>query len=189
MSIIGSDKLALGRRLRAVREERGLSMRELASRAGIAVSFVSKIESGKTSPTIMSLGKILEALGTDVPAFFADRAPADGELPIVFPRAGMKALAGDDRVWWYAFPSRPEVKLMLTYEEYAPRSRVLEQERHATDVCGLVLDGTLTLDVAGTGKVSASEGDAFYLRAGKRHVARNDGRKKLRLVVVQLRST
>lgn len=184
--MMGSDKAALGKRLREVREERGFSMRELASRAGVAVSFLSKIESGRTSPTIMSLVKILEALGTDVAGFFAQRS-ANDELPIVFPRGGMKALEEVDRTWWYAFPSRPELKMILTYEEYAPTSRVLEQEEHKTDVCGLVLEGTLTLDVAGSGKVTARKGDAFYLRAGRRHVARNEGKKPLRLVVVQLR--
>jgi transcriptional regulator with XRE-family HTH domain len=179
------DKVAVATRLRALREEQGLSLRELASRSGLAVSFLSKIESGKASPTIMSLVKLLEALRIDVSDFFATR-PGDSDR-IVYKRADMQSLEEEDRTWWYAFPNRPDFRITLAYEEYQPHSRVLEVERHKMDVCGLVIDGALTLEMPGKGTVVAEKNDAFYLKTGTSHVARNQGNKTLRMVVAQLK--
>lgn len=181
----GPDKLGLGARVRALREERGLSLRELAARAGMAVSFVSKIESGKASPTLMSLVKLLEALDLDLAAFFSSGAAAPAE--VVCPRALMRPLNESDRTWWLAFPGRRDLRMSLTYEEYSPRSRLRELERHPTDLCGYVLEGTLTLELPGRGLLTASAGDAFYLKAGQEHVAQNAGDQPLRLIAVQLR--
>jgi transcriptional regulator with XRE-family HTH domain len=174
-------------RLRSLREARGLSLRELASRAGVAVSFLSKIEAGKASPTIMSLVKILEALEVEVAAFFGGaqaRGPAD---QVAFPRRQMRALREIDRTWWYAFPQRDDIKMVLTYEEYKPRSRVSEVESHKTDLCGYVIEGTLTLEIPGRETVTVPAGDAFYIKAHLPHIARNDEARSLKLVAVQLR--
>jgi len=179
------DKQVIAGRLKALREERGLSLRELASRADVAVSFLSKIEAAKASPSIMSLVKILEALDVQVAHFFGNGdPPGDG---VVFRKRSMRALQEVDRTWWYAFPERRDLKMVLTYEEYAPLSRVTEEEAHRTDLCGYVLEGALTLDLTDSTTVEAVAGDAFYLRAGQRHVARNAGEATLRLVVVQLK--
>lgn len=179
------DKAQVAARLKALREERRLSLRELAGRAGVAPSFLSKIEAGKASPTIMSLVKILEALGVEVASFFG--GPPAPEDQVVFKKADMRPLKEVDRTWWYAFPERPDLRMVLTYEEYRPRTRVAEVESHRTDLCGYVLEGALTLELPGQGKVRAEEGDAFYIRARKGHIARNEDSKLLRMVVVQLK--
>lgn len=181
-----TDASKIAARLKALREERRLSLREAAGRAGIAPSFLSKLEAGKASPTIQSLVKVLEALDVDVVTFFGDLS-GGGELPVVFPRAGMRALEGKDRTFWYAFPAHRDARLTLTYEEYEPRSKVREEEQHATDLCGYVIDGELSLEIPGRGSWKAKAGDAFYLRAHQPHVASNEGPKKLKLVVVQMR--
>lgn len=179
------SKAAIASRLRKLREERDLSLRELASRAGVAVSFLSKIEAGKASPTIMSLTKILEALDVGVGAFFGGEP--GGPPPIVYKKAGMRALNEVDRTWWYAFPERPDIKVTLTYEEFEPRSAVSEIESHRTDICGYVLQGTLTLEIPDRGVLKAEKGDAFYIPAHQPHVARNEEATTLRLVALQLK--
>jgi len=59
-----------GRALRALRESAGLSQAALARKAGIGKSQESKYESGKELPKLETLGKVLEALGTDPLTFF-----------------------------------------------------------------------------------------------------------------------
>lgn len=49
--------------LREARRRAGLSQRELAKRAGTAHSVVTRIETGRTSPTWISLSRLLEAAG------------------------------------------------------------------------------------------------------------------------------
>ena len=181
--MLTTDTAHIAARLRALRVELGLSLRETASRANIAPSFLSKLEAGTASPTIQSLIKVLEALGTDVVTFFGALS-VDDDLPVVFPKKEMRSLEGKDRTFWYAFPGHRDVQLVLAYEEYQPGSKVREEEEHPVDLCGYVIDGVLTIELTGRENTVARKGDAFYIRAGQRHVSSNHGNKLLRLVVV-----
>ena len=52
-----------GRRVRALREARGLSLRDLAERSGVSAPMLSQVERGDTSPTLAVAGKIASGLG------------------------------------------------------------------------------------------------------------------------------
>ena len=56
---------SIGRALRCVREERGLTQVELAASLGKPQSFISKIESGERSLHVYELFSYAEALGMD----------------------------------------------------------------------------------------------------------------------------
>lgn len=58
MDVVG----LLGRNVRALRRERGLSQEELAHRAEMERSYVSDIERGTRNPSVKALGKLAEAL-------------------------------------------------------------------------------------------------------------------------------
>jgi len=51
----------VGPRLRAYREQRGLSLRELARRLGVSPSAISQIETGKSRPSVSTLYSIVSA--------------------------------------------------------------------------------------------------------------------------------
>lgn len=52
--------------LRRARHTAGLTQRELAERAGTSQSVVARIESGTTSPTTATLGRLIAAAGFEV---------------------------------------------------------------------------------------------------------------------------
>jgi transcriptional regulator with XRE-family HTH domain len=56
----------LGRAVRRLREERGLTQEELASRAGTTFGTVSRIESAKSAPAWWTVRKIADALGVSM---------------------------------------------------------------------------------------------------------------------------
>ncbi|GAV22428.1 helix-turn-helix domain-containing protein [Carboxydothermus pertinax] len=58
--------LTLGEKIRLVREERKLTIGELAQRAGISVSYLSEIERDTVNPSIATLRRIAEELGVSV---------------------------------------------------------------------------------------------------------------------------
>lgn len=69
---------SLGKRLRVLRLERGLTLRELAGRIGKSESYLSKLENGKLNPSLASLKKIADALGRPlVHLFEAPSMPID----------------------------------------------------------------------------------------------------------------
>jgi transcriptional regulator with XRE-family HTH domain len=74
----------IGEKLRAIRQERQMSLRDLAHRAQVSASMLSQIETGKVFPSVRSLYTIANALEVSVDYFFPDPngeragAPADG---------------------------------------------------------------------------------------------------------------
>ncbi len=60
----------IGTRLRGLREERGISMRELSRMSGISPNTLSMIERRKTSPSVSTLYKLADALEVPITAFF-----------------------------------------------------------------------------------------------------------------------
>ena len=52
--------------LKVWREYRGFTLRALATEIGISSAAVSKIETGKSRPTVATLGKLAAALGCDM---------------------------------------------------------------------------------------------------------------------------
>jgi len=176
----------IGQRIRELRQREKLSLRGLSLKSGVAVSFLSKIEAGNGSPTLATLLKMLESLGVSAPEFFA-AGPDEWHDVIVQRRGDMQELDDGDKRWRFLFPSHRAIRTVMTYEEYRPGTRNVEQERHPFDVCGLVLKGTLTLQVPGRPAADIRTGDSFYIQADTPHSAVNRGRTLLRMVVVELR--
>jgi transcriptional regulator with XRE-family HTH domain len=62
----------IGEKLREAREQRKMSLRELASKAEVSASMLSQIENGKAYPSVRSTYNIAAALGLPVDYFFPD---------------------------------------------------------------------------------------------------------------------
>jgi len=63
----------IGEKLRAVRQERQMSLRELANKAEVSASMLSQIETGKVFPSVRSLYTIANALEVSVDYFFPEQ--------------------------------------------------------------------------------------------------------------------
>jgi transcriptional regulator with XRE-family HTH domain len=70
----------LGKKLRAVREARGLSQVALGRRMGVERNNLQKWENGKLNVTIETLLKLATALDSDLVIEFALRTPVDSAL-------------------------------------------------------------------------------------------------------------
>jgi transcriptional regulator with XRE-family HTH domain len=68
---------SLGHRLRVMRAERGLSLREAARRAGVVKETISDIERGHTHPYDVTLAKLARAYDVPVEEFLEERVPLD----------------------------------------------------------------------------------------------------------------
>jgi len=58
--------------IRALREARGLSQRELAARVGTTQSAIARLEGGNVSPSLPTLDKIAEALDVELSVSLVD---------------------------------------------------------------------------------------------------------------------
>lgn len=84
---------AIGVRLRTLRRQRGLTLEQVATGAGLTRGFLSHLERGGTSASIGSLYRISEALGIEVASLFepsgADLSRQDSRRPSFFGGEGV----------------------------------------------------------------------------------------------------
>lgn len=66
-----SVTINVGKKIKAIREERNLTLRKLSLESKVSPTQISEIERGLTSPTIKTLMKLLSALEQDT-SFFLD---------------------------------------------------------------------------------------------------------------------
>lgn len=69
--------LALAKRLRGLREARGLTQEDLAERCGLSASFASLLERGERSPSYETLLLIASALGVSVSELFVEELESE----------------------------------------------------------------------------------------------------------------
>ncbi len=72
----------LGRRSRALRAERGLTLRELAQRSGLSPRFLVQVEGGRGNISVGNLASLARALGT-TPAALLSAPGGEAERPVI----------------------------------------------------------------------------------------------------------
>jgi transcriptional regulator with XRE-family HTH domain len=73
--------IAIGNRLRDLREERGMSMREAASRAGISASFIGLVERGESEIAITRMMRLVDVYGVTVATVLGDTEATQAGSP------------------------------------------------------------------------------------------------------------
>ena len=180
-----SREQQVGDHLRDVRTRQGFSVRALAARAGCSPSFISQVEHGQASPSISSLERLVQALGTTLGDFFRENTPPTvvrsyerTALTHGWSRAQIEALAP-------AGAGRALEPLLITLEPggqsdsqpYAPGG----------DEFAFVCDGDVLLTVSETVHC-LTRGDAATFSGERPHRWENVGREPARIVVVGARA-
>jgi transcriptional regulator with XRE-family HTH domain len=79
----------LGKRVRALREEQKLSLRQLAKRSGFgAVSSLSEFERGRIQPALKKIGLVADALGVDLSLLFQNTPDLTDKTDVLIRRLG-----------------------------------------------------------------------------------------------------
>jgi transcriptional regulator with XRE-family HTH domain len=98
----------VGRRVRELRTDRGLSARAVADRAGITPAYLSRLENDKVSPTISTLTRVLQAIGVPVSQLFT----ADPGTEMVI-RAGERRRVDSEGVTDYLLTPQSAQRLRI----------------------------------------------------------------------------
>lgn len=138
----GDDRDQVGMRLRHLRQTKGVSARELADRAGVTAAYISRLETGKMSPTVASLSRVVQALGESVGALFG---PPDDASPLV--RADRRQMVRTHGVEDYRItPSWSDrLEVLETVIHPGQGSGQAPYSHPGDEECVLVLTGELTI--------------------------------------------
>ena len=164
----------IGARLKAIREDHGLSQRELAAKAGLTNGTISLIESNRTSPSVASLKSLLDAIPISMAAFFSTLEEA--EAPKVFYRADEfteYTLGGDGAVALKQLGRAQNHALQVLHETYPPGADTgPEAISHDGEEAGIVVQGSIEVTVDDQVSV-LNVGDGYLFDSRLPHRFRN----------------
>lgn len=173
----------VGGRLKAVRNANGLSQRELAKRAGVTNGLISMIEQNRSSPSVASLKRILDAVPMTFSEFFSTEYAEEekvfykaGELWEINPARVFKIDADVAKlVSLRQVGDASRHSLQLLHETYEPGADTgLELYTHESEEAGLIISGEIELTV-GDRKQVLGAGDAYIFDSRIPHRFCNNG--------------
>jgi transcriptional regulator with XRE-family HTH domain len=134
--------MELGSKIRKIRKEKLLTLKDVAHMTNLTESLLSQIENNKAQPSIASLMAISKALNTPIAYFFDQdhdqvRSPVlrSSERPVVHTNSG---------ITYYLLSQNVEaVQIEMLYVEYEKGASTEVLHTHRGYECGIVLEGKL----------------------------------------------
>lgn len=161
----------IGKRMKELRIQYGLTQQELADRAELTKGFISQLERNQNSPSIGTLLDIIQCLGTTPAEFFTDEEPEQ----IVFKEEDYFEKIDDMKhtsiEWIIPNAQRNAMEPVRMTLHAGGRSEFYEPHEGEEDF-GYVLKGTVKVNYGGR-TLTVHAGESFYFRAGKRHYLEN----------------
>jgi transcriptional regulator with XRE-family HTH domain len=160
----------LGAQVRALRRERGLTLKALGQRAGLSHPFLSQVERGLARPSVGSVQRIARALDVPIGHLWAPRRPEDAQVIRrgEGPSGGVRELAAEPLV-----------------REWTARNRRWPAAAEAVpgEVLIYVARGAIEVDLDGTVH-ALGEGDAIRFDGATRHRLRRSGGPSTRALII-----
>lgn len=192
----------LGQRLKAVRVQAGLTLRELARAADVSPSLISQIENGKSQPSVATLYAFSRLLNVSVDELFEDD-PQESAVPVAVNGNGATrvdpvhvwrqseysnrvsvvhpthrpSLVMAEGVVWERLAATPERGVSFMKISYAPEATSSADGHPSTHdgyEYGLVLSGVLEITV-GEEVFELRQGESLGFDSTIPHVLRNPG--------------
>jgi transcriptional regulator with XRE-family HTH domain len=181
------DPVAVGPRVRALREAMGLSLRDLAERSGVSAPMLSQVERGETSPTLQTAARI--AAGLELKLSQLLRLDEDGAVTITRPQERQR---GGNARRGHSFEvltaPRPGQRAELSRHTLAPKGATGAPDDPPMHEPGsretaLVESGTIVLVCDGA-RHELRPGDCVTFDADLPHHFENPGPEPARLLAV-----
>lgn len=172
-----SAVIEVGKRLRAARANQGRVIEEIATATGLSRAYISQVETGKASPSLLTLQKLSNALNIPISSLFAEEHGPSGctviradERPLMqygtpdAPRAMRKM------IHFLSAPNRPLEMVML--ELPAGAAAIDHTHTHEGEEVFYVLEGRIQA-VHGDREFVLEPGDSLHWEAQTPHMISN----------------
>jgi transcriptional regulator with XRE-family HTH domain len=176
----------VGARLRALRVEQGLSVNELAMRAGVSAGTVSQVERNKANPSMRILERLRQALSVPLTALL------EGDDAISDPIVGDFVRKAEERPLFEVGQHGMQKELLSPHGDHDLKMMIIlvppgagsdEVLVGVGEKAGWVLEGTIVLNV-GDRRAVLKTGDSFQFKSTAPHSIRNESDKAARVLWV-----
>ena len=178
----------LGKRIEQLRKQQGLSLNQVAEKAGVSSTTIHKLERNEMTPTITVLMKVADALGEKVGFFLGEESNGSGLEYIqgaeYTPQGGGKRFrntSGNTQVDYIAFRLKEGKLLALLTLLKADTKSGLKPQSHPGEEFIFCLSGEIQYEVDGK-KYLLRKGDSLHFYAHLPHrweVIGNKGTKNI----------
>lgn len=155
----------IGLRIRRLRKARGMTLLEMSEKTELSTGFLSKLENDQTSPTLVNLHKLCEALNITINDLLTGQNSQEN-LQIVRAEERSEIFSDNGNVRYEAVTEgdtavKVSAMHLLSDEE-------CESYPHSHDELGIIVSGKVRITVDGKSDL-LSAGDSIYIRAGSSH--------------------
>lgn len=174
----GIERGNLGKRLKALRTERGITLAQLGNMVGLSASYLSQIERNKTRPSLATLSSMAKTLGVELRYFFEHSTPA---WQVVRKGRGQKVAERSAKVT-FEFLSAGGVEGKIGPHRVACQSGMrIERDTHPGEEFVFILKGQLEIRV-GEEVFTLKTGDSIHYQSNQPHAWRNESEKECTLI-------
>lgn len=182
----------IGKKIRSIRLEKSLSIQQVADKAEISKGMLSKIENGRSIPSLQVLLSVIKGLSVDIPHFF-NGIYLDSDRRYIHVKAADTTLIEKEQdtpgyVYRSAFSSNVSTETMevvlLTIEPGSSRGLVTTDAYELKYILSGEVDYLLEDEA-----VQLKEGDFFFYNGRIPHVPINTGNKTAVMLVVYFYNT
>ncbi len=161
----------IGRKIRDLRNRNGFTQQELADRTELTKGFISQLERGQVSPSVVTLLDLIECLGTTASDFFKETE----EEHFVFSEEGFfeKVDEAGNSIQWIV-PTAQKYQMEPLLVSVQPHQSLFEDKPHDGEEFGYLISGSLTLYL-GEKAYQVKAGESFYYPAKWKHRIENPG--------------
>ena len=184
------EALRIGRRLRALRTERGMTILEMAAKAGVSSGSISQIERGASNPSISTLQKLRAALGVTLWSFLESEAEPPRENRYVRrPGERPKIVVGGSHFTKELLSPRDNNQLRFMILTVPPGAQSADVLTGPGDKAGYVTSGHVELTV-GDEVFQLAEGDSFQFPSTIPHYLTNRSEHEAKLIwIINIRES
>lgn len=158
-------KTGIGIQIKKVRKQRKMTLKQLAEKTGLSISFLSQIERSKSSMTLESLHKVSDALDISPSQFFSKSK--DSDTPISG-KETMKKQADSFFHYYSLIGSMANPLFEPRIVTLLPTEEKVSPFRHEGQEFIYILEGTLTLFYKDH-YYELSVGDSFHFESTEAH--------------------
>jgi DNA-binding response OmpR family regulator/mannose-6-phosphate isomerase-like protein (cupin superfamily) len=154
----------LGEKIKSIRKNKGIKIKQLSTRSGLTESSISMIENGKISPSITTINKIAMALSVHPIEFFE----IEKHKKWIITRKGEREkllFDGSDNKLEFLIKDKKDYKNEIFISYLGPNQKSFDEFiTHEGYKFGYVLTGSVELEL-GNEKVRINEGDTVFFEA------------------------
>ncbi|NMH27958.1 helix-turn-helix domain-containing protein [Flavobacterium silvaticum] len=165
---IHTATLEVGDRIRMLRIKQNRTLQEVADSCGLSKSMISKIENDKAIPSVATLVKIAQVLGTTISGLLEKEG---WDKPIMTPQseAISKLVKTEKGYMIFPFASEFHQKKMQPFLFTAKKDEVVPHLlTHEGEEFVYVIDGSMKMQVGDT-EYMLKAGDSLYFNALQKH--------------------